>query len=88
MSLVSTPSRPLTINVFQASNPKGNKKSNGKNKGWNNKKKDKDGKGNANKSNDNVREGKREVKKKVNFTCKLCTGDHLTHLYPKIQDSQ
>ena len=67
MSSVSTPSQPLAINVFQASNPKENKKSDGKKKGWNDKKKDKDGKGNANISNDNVGEGKRVENKNVKF---------------------
>lgn len=29
----------------------------------------------------------RKSKKKVKFPCKLCSGDHLTHILPKAQDS-
>ena len=76
----SSPSQSLSINVVQASNPKGNQQSDGNKKG-------KNGKGNANKTNEHVGEGPKE-KKKVKFPCKLCTGDHLTHLCPKIQDAQ
>jgi len=63
--------------------PYGNKKKGqnyhkgGKN---NNKPKNKDNNG---KHNDNIGEGKKE-KRKVNFPCKLCTDDHLTHLCPKL----
>ena len=83
---VFMPSQPLTINVVQSYNPKGNQQSDGNKKGRN-KKKDKDGKDNVNKPNNNVGEGKRESKKKVKFPCKLCTRDHLTHLFPKIQNA-
>ena len=37
--------------------------------------------------NEHVDEGPKD-KKKVKFPCKLCVGDHLTHLCPKIQDAQ
>ena len=83
----SSPSQYLSINVVQASNPKGNQQSDGKKKGQNNKKKGKNGKGNANKTNEHVGEGPKE-KRKEKFPCKLCAGDHLTHLCPKIQDAQ
>jgi len=42
----------------------------------------------VNRFSNDTREGKKESKKKVKFPCKLCSGDHLTHLYPKIQYSQ
>ena len=87
MPSVSTPSQSLVVNAIQNSNPKGNQQSDGKKKGRNNKKKGKNGKGNANKTNERVGEGQKE-KKKVKFPCKLCAGDHLTHLCPKIQDAQ
>ena len=69
----SSPSRSLSINVVQASDPKGNQQSKGKKKGRNNKKKGKNGKGNANKTNKHVGEGPKE-KRKVKFPCKLCAG--------------
>ena len=40
-----------------------------------------------NKTNEHVGEGQKD-KKKVKFPCKLCAGDHLTHLCPKIQDAR
>ena len=81
-------SQDLSINTIQTSNPKGNQQSEGRKKGRNNnRKKGKDGKGDANKSNEHVGEGEKD-KNKVKFPCKLCTGDHLTHLCPKIQDAQ
>ena len=83
----SLPSQSLSINAVQSSEPKRNQQSDGKKKGRNNKKKGKNGKGNANKTNERVGEGQKE-KKKVKFPCKLCAGDHLTHLCPKIQDAQ
>ena len=76
----------MSVNVVQTSNPKENQQSEGKKKGRN-KKKGKNGKGNANKSNEHVGEGPKD-KKKVKFPCKLCAGDHVTHLCPKIQDAQ
>ena len=79
------PSQYFSVNVVQNSNPKENQQSEGKKKGRN-KKKGKNGKGNA-KSNEHVGEDPKD-KKKVKFPCKLCTGDHLTHLCPKIQDAQ
>ena len=82
-----TPSQPTSINVIQASNPKGNQQSDGKRKGQG-KKKNQEGKGNANKLGNGAGEGRKESKKKVKFPCKLCNGDHLTHLCPKIQDAQ
>lgn len=50
--------------------------------------KNQDEKGNVNKPDNNVGEGGKESKKKVKFPCKLSSGDHLTHLCPKIQDAQ
>ncbi len=82
-----TPSQPSSVNVVQASNPKGNQNSNGKKKGRG-KKKNQDGKSNVNKLGNNAGEGGKESKKKVEFPCKLCSGDHLTHLCPKIQNAQ
>lgn len=82
-----SPSQPSSIDAVQASNPKGNQNSDGKKKGRG-KKKNQDGKGNANKSDNGAGEGGKEPKKKVKFPCKLCSGDHLTHLCPKIQDAQ
>lgn len=81
------PSQPSSINVVQPSNPKGNRKSNGKKKG-SGRKRNQDGKGNANKPHNEAGGAKKESKKKVNFPCKLCNGDHLTHIHTKIQDSQ
>ena len=58
MPAESSPSQYFLVNVVQSSNPKGNQQSEGKKKGRNNnKKKGKDGKGNANKSNEHVGEG-------------------------------
>lgn len=85
MSYVSSPSQPLVVNIVHSSNPKGNQQSDGKKKGRG-KKKFKGGRGNANKPNDDTSEGKKESKDKLKFPCKLCSGDHLTHLFPKIQD--
>ena len=83
----SSPSQYLSINAVQAFDPKGNQQSEGKKKGRNNKKKGKNGKGNTNKTNEHVGEGQKD-KNKVKFPCKLCAGDHLTHICPKIQDAQ
>ena len=80
-------SQPSSVNVVQASNPKGNQNSNGKKKGRG-KKKSQDGKTDANKLGNNAGGGGSESRKKVKFSCKLCSGDHLTHLCPKIQDAQ
>ena len=49
----------------------------------NNKPKDKDNNG---KHNDNAGERKKE-KRKVKFPRKLCTDDHLTHLWPKLAEA-
>ena len=84
MPAESSPSQYLSVNSVQTSNPKENQQSEGKKKGRN-KKKGKNEKGNA-KSNEHVGEGPKD-KKKVKFPCKLCVGDHLTHLFPKIQDA-
>lgn len=82
-----TPSQPSFINTIQASNPKGNQNFDAKKKGRG-KKKNQDGKSNVNKPKNNAGEGGKESKKKVKFPCKLCSGDHLNHLCPKIQDAQ
>jgi hypothetical protein len=60
------------VHSVQLTNPKGNQQPKGKRKAKGNK-----GKGDKKVAN-NVGEGKNE-KKKVNFLCKLCTDDHLTH---------
>lgn len=84
---VYPPSQPLVANVFQSSNPKGNQISDGKKKECE-KKKYKGGKGNTNKPSEETGESEKESKNKVKFPCKLCDGDHLTHIFPKIQDAQ
>lgn len=66
------PSQPSSINVIKISNPKGNKQPNGKKKVCG-KKINQDGKGNINKLNSDVREGKKESKKKFKFPWKLAT---------------
>lgn len=86
-SSVSTPSQPMSIKTIQTYNPKGNQQPDRKRKGRG-KKKNQEGKGNANKLDNDAGEGRKESKKKVKFPCKLCNGDHLTHLRPKIQDTQ
>lgn len=80
-------SQTSSINAIQSDNPKGNQNSNGKKKGRG-KKKNQDGKPGANKYGNNSGGGRNESRKKVKFPCKLCSGDHLTHLCPKIEDSQ
>jgi hypothetical protein len=64
--------------------PRGNNKKgrNNNRKGGKNNNKPKDN-GNNEKTNNNVGEGKKE-RRKVKFPCKLCTNDHLTHLFPKL----
>jgi hypothetical protein len=76
--------------VQSSVDPNGNQQPGGnKNKGRNNNRKCRNNnnkpKDNSNneKTNNNSREGKRE-RRKVKFICKLCTNDHLTHLYPKL----
>jgi hypothetical protein len=62
----------------------GNKKKgrNNNHNGGKNNNKPKDN-GNNEKTNNNAGEGKKE-RWKVNFPCKLCIGNHLTHLFPKL----
>lgn len=83
----SPASQNSSINVVQSDNPKGNQSSNGKKK-RRSKKKNPDGKPDANKSDNNVGGGRNESRKKVKFHCKVCSGDHLTHLYPNIEGAQ
>jgi hypothetical protein len=94
LSMSSTSTQSVYVHyVLSSTNPNGNQKPGGNRwKGWGNK--CKGGRNNNNKpkynsnndrSNNNVGEGKKE-KKKVNFPCKLCTDDHLTHLYPKLKE--
>ena len=80
-------SQPSLVNAVQSTNPKGNQNSNGKKKGRG-KKKSQDAKTDANKSSNNAGGGRNESKTKVKFPCKLCSGDHLIHLCPKIEDAQ
>ena len=59
----STPSEPTYINAIQTSSPKGNQQSDGKKKGRG-RTKNQDGKGNANKPDNDVGEGMKESKKR------------------------
>jgi hypothetical protein len=61
--------------------PMGKKKGRGK-------KKSQYGKTDANKPGNDAGGGGNESRKKVKFPCKLCSGDHLTRLCPKIQEAQ
>lgn len=81
-TLSMSPPQTLVVNVVKSLNPKGNQQYDGKNKGCG-KKKDKGGKGNVNKPNEYTSEGKKEFRNKVKFPCKLCSHDHLTHLFPR-----
>ena len=69
-------------NVFTQNYQKGNQQPSGK------KKKGKKGEGNQNKPKpmNNANGGKKD-KKKVNFPCNLCQGDHLTHQFPLIDQA-
>jgi hypothetical protein len=90
LSSSSTPTQSTNVHsVHSSSNPNNNQQLGGNRKkgrhnnhkgGRNNNKKPK-----CNDKNDNnVGEGKKE-KRKVKFPCKLCTDDHLTHLFPKLE---
>jgi len=89
-SMSSNPTQSVDVHSMQSSKkpngdqqPDGNKRKcrnnckGGKN---GNKPKEKDING---KKNDNVGEGNK-AKRKVKFSCKLCTDYHLTHLFPKL----
>jgi hypothetical protein len=87
----SNPTQSADVHSVQSSTdpngnqqPVGNKNKghNNNRKGGNNNNKPKDN-GNNEKMNNNVGEGKKE-RRKVKFTCNLCTDDHLTHLCPKL----
>jgi ribosomal protein L44E len=84
---IQTPSSytPITqtsdVHNVKSTNPKGNQKTEGKRKYKNNK-----GKGD-NKAMNNVGKGKNE-KRKVNFLCNICTDDHLTHQFPRLEEAQ
>jgi hypothetical protein len=69
------------VHSVQSTNPKGNQQTEGKRKS-----KNKKGKGDKKVVN-NVGEGKNE-KRKVKFLCKLCTDDHLTHQFPRLEEAQ
>jgi hypothetical protein len=94
-SVSSTPTQLMDFHYVQSSsNPNGNHQLGGnKRKGRGNNRKcgrnnnNNKPKDNANNdiSNNNVGEGKKE-KRKVNFPCKICTDDHLTHLCPKLEE--
>jgi hypothetical protein len=71
------------VHSVQSMTPKGPQQPRGKKKG----KGKKGGGGNDKKDGNNV-EGEKNKKKKVNFPCNLCKGDHLTHLFPKLEESQ
>ena len=78
----ATPS-PQNANVFAQTSQKGNQQPGRK------KKRGKKGEGNQKKQKPtkNADGGKKE-KKKVKFPCKLCHEDHLTHLYPLMDQAQ
>ena len=74
---------------MQSSDPKGNQQP-----GWNKKKGKNNRKGgnkneNANYNDKNARNvgGDKQSKRKVKFPCKLCKEDHLTHLFPHMEDA-
>jgi hypothetical protein len=90
-SVYSNPTQSVDVHLVKSlANPNGNQQPGGnKKKGHNNHKVGE----NSNKPKDtnenigsNVGEGKRE-KCKVNFSCNLCTDDHLTHLCPKLAEA-
>ena len=67
--------------------PKGTQQPGGKNK------KGKDKKGGEKNKNKNVKSdanvgGAKKEKKKVKFPCKICSDDHLTHQFPKMEEAQ
>jgi hypothetical protein len=76
----------LDVHSVQMTNPKGTWKPSRKKKG-----KDKKGGGNDN-NNVNKEEpsfvGGKKEERKVNFPCELCKEDHLTHEFPKMEESQ
>jgi len=69
------------VHSVQSTNPKANHQTEGKKK-----QKNKKGKGDKKDAN-NDGDGKIE-KRKVNFLCKICMDDHLTHLCPRLMESQ
>jgi hypothetical protein len=69
------------VHNVKSTNPKGNQQFEGKRKSKKNK-----CKGDRNAAN-NYREGKNE-KRKVNFRCKLCINDYLTHQCPRLEEAQ
>jgi hypothetical protein len=93
MSMSSNPTQLTDVHSVQSStNPNGKKKPGGnKKKGHNNRKGVKNGNkpkenGNNEKMNDNVGEGKQEIRK-VKFPCNICIDDHLTHLCHKLAEA-
>ena len=74
---------------MQTSNPKGNQQpGRNKKKGKNNRKGgNKNENGNSNDKNRNNSSGGKKTKCKVNFPCKLCKDNHLTHLCPHMEDA-
>ena len=74
---------PQSANYFAQTSQKGNQQPSGK------KKRGKKGEGNQNKQKPtNNADGGKKEKKKVKFPCKLCHEDHLTHLYPLMEQAQ
>jgi hypothetical protein len=89
----SKPTQLADVHSVQSlKNPNGDQQPDGnKRKGRNNRKGGKNNNkpkvnDNNGMQNDNAGEGKKE-KRKVNFPCKLCTHDHLTHLCPKLMEA-
>ena len=85
----SHPTQTVDVLSVQSLNQKGNQQpGQNKKKGKNNRK---GGNRNENDNNDKNNKsnagGDKKPKCKVKFPCKLCGDDHLTHLFPQIEDS-
>ena len=85
----SQPGQTVNVLSVQSSDQKGNQQP-----GWNRKKGKNNRKGgnkneNSNSNNKNDRNPGRDkqAKRKVKFPCKLCKDDHLTYLFPRIDEA-
>ena len=85
----SQPTQSMSVLSVQMSNLKGNRqRGRHKKKRKNNRKGgNKNENGNNNDKNMNNVGGDKNPKNKVNFTFKLCKDDHLTHLFPRMEDA-
>ena len=84
----SQPTQTVSVLLVQSSDQKGNQQP-GRNrkKGRNNRR---GGKMKENQNDDKNREnarGYKKSKRKVNFPCKLCGGDHITYFFPYIEEA-